>query len=150
MTTRPRLTRSIPFWALIAGSLGSAAAGAFLLFDKLGGMDARLTDGTATSNDVYVGQIWGVFGAVLIGAGLVGLALALTLGSLRAFVPRPTVEAEIAEVPASADEEDALTGPTGDGEAPTGPTDAASESTDTNGYGVDLGYSRPREDSPAR
>jgi len=86
MTTRPRLIRSIPFWVLLIGSLASAAAGAFLLLDKLGGMDARLTDGSATSNDVYVGQIWAILGAILVGAGLVGLALALTIGALRTFV----------------------------------------------------------------
>lgn len=107
---RPRLTRSIPFWVLIVGSLASAAAGAFLLIDKLGGMDARLTDGTATSNDVYVGQIWGVFGAVLIGAGIVGLILALTVASLRSFVAAPAAAQEVIEPPAfdDVDEADAV------------------------------------------
>ncbi|MFT4214562.1 MAG: dinucleotide-utilizing enzyme [Microbacterium sp.] len=80
-----RLSRSVPYWILVAGSAASIAGGAYLLVDKLGGMDTRLTDGSATSNDVYVGQIWAVFGAILVGAGLVGLALALTLGALRAF-----------------------------------------------------------------
>lgn len=92
MTTSPRLSRSIPFWLLIAGSLGSLAGGAYLLVDRLGGMDARLTDGTATTNDVYVGQVWAVFGAILIGAGILGLALALTVGALRSVVAgRPAV-----------------------------------------------------------
>lgn len=151
MATRPRLTRNIPFWALIAGSLASAAAGAYVLLDKLGGMDARLTDGTATSNDVYVGQIWGVFGAVLIGAGLVGLALALTVASLKAFAPHPATEAEIVEAPAFADDEvEAPVATTTPAATADDAHDDAPESTDTNGYGVDLGYSRPREDSPAR
>ena len=98
MTTSPRLSRSIPFWLLIAGSLGSLAGGAYLLVDRLGGMDARLTDGTATTNDVYVGQVWAVFGAILIGAGILGLALALTVGALRTVVAGRTVAAEAAPV----------------------------------------------------
>ena len=93
MTSSPRLSRSIPFWVLVAGSLGSLAGGAYLLVDRLGGMDARLTDGTATTNDVYVGQMWAVLGAVLIGTGLVGLALALTVGALRSLVsPAPLAD----------------------------------------------------------
>lgn len=87
MISRPRLTRSIPFWLLIAASLASLGAGAYLLLDRLGTMDARLTDGTATNSDVYVGQTWAVLGAVLVGAGVVGLALALTVGALRSLVP---------------------------------------------------------------
>jgi len=97
MHTRPRLTRSIPYGLLIAGSLASAAAGAALLVDKLGGMDVRLTDGTATGNDVYVGQIWAVFGAILVGAGVVGLLLAFTVGAVSALVP----SAAAVEPPAS-------------------------------------------------
>ena len=91
MTTSPRLTRSVPFWLLVAGSAGTLAAGAYLLIDRLGGMDARLTDGTATTNDVYVGQMWAVLGAVLVGAGAIGLALALTLGALRSLLHQRTV-----------------------------------------------------------
>ncbi|MFT3798842.1 dinucleotide-utilizing enzyme [Microbacterium sp.] len=95
--TTSRLSRSIPFWGLVAGSVASVAGGTSLIIDKLVGMDARLTDGSATTSDVYVGQIWGVFGAILIGAGLVGLALALTVGALRSLSPRP---AEVVEAPA--------------------------------------------------
>lgn len=98
MNTRPRLIRSLPFWALIVGSLAAALGGTYLLFDTLGGMDARLLDGSATTSDVYVGQIWAVLGTVLIGAGVIGLLLALTVASLRAFAPTtPVAEASTPE-----------------------------------------------------
>lgn len=89
MNTRPRLTRSIPFWLLVAGSLASAAAGSVVLIDKLTTMETALTAGTATGVEVYVGQIWAVLGAILVGVGAIGLLLAFTLGSLRAFAVTP-------------------------------------------------------------
>ncbi|SFI35349.1 MULTISPECIES: hypothetical protein [Microbacterium] len=92
MNPRPRLTRSIPFWLLVAGSLASVGVGSYVLTTNIGTMVTTLTDGTATGVEVYAGQVWGVLGAILIGVGLIGLALALTLGALRAFAPAPTVE----------------------------------------------------------
>ncbi|SBS73935.1 dinucleotide-utilizing enzyme [uncultured Microbacterium sp.] len=92
MNPRPRLTRSIPFWLLVAGSLASVGVGSYVLTNNIGTMVTTLTDGTATGVEVYAGQVWGVLGAILIGAGLIGLALALTLGALRAFAPAPAVE----------------------------------------------------------
>ncbi|MFI8632208.1 dinucleotide-utilizing enzyme [Microbacterium sp. NPDC077663] len=89
MNTRPRLTRSIPFWLLVAGSLASGAAGGVVLMDKLAKMETALTAGTATGVDVYVGQIWAVLGAILVGVGAIGLLLAFTLGALRAFAVTP-------------------------------------------------------------
>ena len=102
MNTRPRLTRSIPFWLLVAGSLASSAAGAVVLIDKLGTMETALTAGTATGVEVYVGQIWAVLGAILIGVGAIGLLLAFTLGSLRAFA---TPREQVAPVAESFDDE---------------------------------------------
>ncbi|HOQ21494.1 MAG TPA: dinucleotide-utilizing enzyme [Microbacterium sp.] len=81
-----RLSRSIPFWVLVGGSVVAIAGGAFLLISKLNTMATTLTDGTATGVEVYAGQIWAVSGAILAGAGFVGLALALTLGALRSVV----------------------------------------------------------------
>ena len=78
-----RLIRSLPFWVLVGGSVVAIAGGAFLLISKLNTMATTLTDGTATGVEVYAGQIWAVSGAILAGAGFVGLALALTLGALR-------------------------------------------------------------------
>lgn len=92
MNPRPRLTRSIPFWLLVAGSLASVGVGSYVLTNNIGTMVATLTDGTATGVEVYAGQVWGVLGAILIGAGLIGLALASALGALRAFAPAPAVE----------------------------------------------------------
>lgn len=92
MNPRPRLTRSIPFWLLVAGSLASVGVGSYVLTNNIGTMITTLTDGTATGVEVYAGQVWGVLGAILIGAGLIGLALALTLGALRAFAPAPAIE----------------------------------------------------------
>lgn len=92
MNTRPRLIRSIPFWLLIVGSLASAGYGAFLLIDKLAVMETALTEGTTTGIEIYVGQIWAVFGAILVGAGVLGLGLAATLGALRALTTPTIVE----------------------------------------------------------
>lgn len=95
-----RLSRSTPFWVLVGGSVAATAGGAYLLISKLSGMDAGLTDGTATTSDVYVGQIWAVVGAILVGAGLIGFALALTLGALRALAAPPVAAVEVIEPPA--------------------------------------------------
>lgn len=92
MNTRPRLIRSIPFWLLVVGSLASAGYGAFLLLDKLAVMETALTEGTTTGIEIYVGQIWAVFGAILVGAGVLGLGLAATLGALRSLTTPTVVE----------------------------------------------------------
>lgn len=95
-----RLSRSIPFWVLVGGSVVATAGGTFLLFSKLTSMTTTLTDGTATSADVYVGQIWAVAGAIIAGAGLIGLALALTLGALRSLAAPAADAIEVVEPPA--------------------------------------------------
>ena len=92
MTTRPRLTRSIPFWILLVGSVATSAFGAWLSVSTLGTMSVALTAGTATPVDVYVGQVWAIVGGILIATGIVGLALALVLAVLRSFVPVTDVE----------------------------------------------------------
>jgi len=92
MTVRPSLVRSIPFWILLVGSLAVGAYGAWLTVDTLGGMSTRITDGTASAVDVYVGQVWAIIGGILIATGVVGLALALVLAVIRSFVPVTDVE----------------------------------------------------------
>ncbi|WP_454119138.1 dinucleotide-utilizing enzyme [Microbacterium lacticum] len=87
-----RLIRSLPFWVLVGGSVVAIAGGAYLLISKLTTMATMLTDGTATGVEVYVGQIWAVLGAILVGVGLIGLALALTLGALGSFAKPAAVE----------------------------------------------------------
>ncbi|MBF4561043.1 dinucleotide-utilizing enzyme [Microbacterium sp. VKM Ac-2870] len=101
MTHTARLSRSIPFWVLVGGSVVAIGGGVYLLVNKLTIMADTLTDQTATGVEVYPGQIWAVFGALLIGAGLVGLALALTLGALSSLIgtkAQPAVVAEELEV----------------------------------------------------
>lgn len=112
-----RLSRSIPFWVLVGGSVVAIAGGAYLLFSKLSAMDAGLTAQTATTSDVYVGQIWAVSGAIILGAGLVGLALTLTLAALRSIVtPAAVATVEVVE-PAAWDEEVVVTAPEADAAA---------------------------------
>lgn len=92
MTTRPRLVRSIPFWGLVAVSLATAASGAVILTDKLGSMTTTLTDGSATGVDVYVGQSIATLGAILLGAGIVGVLLTLAVATAATLRPVPPVE----------------------------------------------------------
>ncbi|MGZ0067722.1 dinucleotide-utilizing enzyme [Microbacterium arborescens] len=82
MIVHPRIVRSIPFWILVAGSVAAIGGGTYVLVEKLSNMEATILDNTATGVDVYVGQIWGVFGGILLGAGVVGLALALATAAL--------------------------------------------------------------------
>mgnify|MGYP001091222464 CR=1 FL=1 len=102
MPNTARVIRSIPFWVLVGGSVVAIGGGVYLLVTKLTIMANTLTDGTATGVEVYAGQIWAVLGAILIGAGLVGLALSLTLGTLgtllRGASVAPAVVAEEIEV----------------------------------------------------
>ncbi|MDD7962455.1 dinucleotide-utilizing enzyme [Microbacterium thalli] len=88
MTVHPRLVRSVPFWLLIVGSVATIGGGVYVLVDKLTTMEAAILDGTATGVDVYVGQVWGVFGGILVGAGALGLALALAVAAVRAGLTR--------------------------------------------------------------
>ncbi|QIG40815.1 hypothetical protein G5T42_16150 [Microbacterium sp. 4R-513] len=92
MTARPSLVRSIPFWILLVGSLASTVVGIWLVVDRIGTMNATLTDGSATGVEVYGGQAWVTLGAALVGAGLVGFVAALFLGVLRSFVRPAAVE----------------------------------------------------------
>ncbi|MFE7844727.1 dinucleotide-utilizing enzyme [Microbacterium sp. NPDC057407] len=120
MPTRPRLVRSIPFWALVALSLATILTGAALLADKLGAMTTTLNDGTATGVDVYVGQSLAGLGATLLGAGVVGLLLALGIAAVSTLRPHPPavvvepvdgspVEDDAAAAPSAAQEDDAPT-----------------------------------------
>lgn len=95
-----RLSRSIPFWVLVGGSAVATIGGVYLLISKLGAMDSALTDNTATTSDVYVGQIWAVAGAILAGIGLIGLALALAVGALSSIARRSGDVVEVVEPPA--------------------------------------------------
>lgn len=81
------LTRSISYWLLLVLSLASAAVGGWLIADNAGIMTAKLLDGTATGVEVYVGQPMIVVGAVLVGAGVIGVLLTLALAAAKSLVP---------------------------------------------------------------
>jgi hypothetical protein len=100
------LNRSISFWILLAVSIALIASGALVVLDHLGTMTATLKDGSATGLEVYAGQSWIVIGAALIGAGALGVLLALALavvaGLLRApDGATPATAPEITEDPAA-------------------------------------------------
>ncbi|MCL3819378.1 hypothetical protein [Aeromicrobium wangtongii] len=94
MKTPTRLTRSVPFWALIAGSLAAVGIGAWIAVSHIDTMTKTITDGSATGVDVYAGHAWAVLGAVVLGAGLVGLVLALSLSAARVLIPAATAVVE--------------------------------------------------------
>ena len=107
MSTRPRLIRSIPFWGLVVVSLATVAGGWFITTDKIASMTTTLTDGTATGVDVYVGQSLAQLGGILIGAGIVGILLALGIAALSTL--RPHAPVEVVE-PIAGDAEADMTG----------------------------------------
>lgn len=83
------LSRRVSFWILVGGSLATALVGAWIVADRLAVMTATLTDGSATGIDVYVGQSLVVVGAALLAAGILGLVVALALGTVRSLVSAP-------------------------------------------------------------
>jgi len=109
MTTRPSLVRSIPFWILLAGSLGTAGYGASMVTGTLDSMTTTLLDGTATGVDVYVGQSTAIIGAVLVGAGVIGVLLTLAVAAVATLRPYPAPEIVEAVDPAADSEENDLT-----------------------------------------
>lgn len=81
------LTRSIGFWLLLVLSLATAGVGGWLVTGQVGSMTSTLLDNTATGVDVYVGQSLVVVGAVLLGAGIIGILLAVALTAVQALLP---------------------------------------------------------------
>ncbi|MCI1020475.1 hypothetical protein HWD99_17750 [Microbacterium sp. C5A9] len=84
------LTRSIGFWLLLVLSLASAGVGGWLIAGQVGTMTSTLLDGTATGIEVYVGQSLVVVGAALLGAGVLGILLAVALTAVQALMPSAT------------------------------------------------------------
>jgi hypothetical protein len=91
-TARPTLTRSIPFWALVVLSIAAVAFGAWFSLSQISTMTAGITDQTATAAGVYGAQSLVILGAAVLGAGLIGILLALTIAALRAFVPTQSLD----------------------------------------------------------
>ncbi|WP_200946589.1 hypothetical protein [Microbacterium sp. Root553] len=100
------LTRSIGFWLLLVLSLASAAVGGWIIAGQLGTMTSTLLAGTATGIEVYVGQSLVVVGAALLGAGVIGLLIAVALVAVQALLPTPApVVVEPIDWTADADDE---------------------------------------------
>lgn len=100
------LTRSIGFWLLLVLSLASAAVGGWIIAGQLGTMTSTLLDGTATGIEVYVGQSLVVVGTALLGAGVIGLLIAVALVAVQALLPTPApVVVEPIDWTADADDE---------------------------------------------
>ncbi|WP_217184173.1 hypothetical protein [Streptomyces sp. AC495_CC817] len=99
---RTTLTRSTGFWLLVILSLASAGVGGWLISGQLGTMTTTLLAGTATGVEVYVGQSLVVVGSALLGAGLLGLLIALALSAARSLVPSAAPSPAQEDEPASA------------------------------------------------
>jgi|GEM_PF-547469 len=99
------LNRSLPFWILLAASAGLVAAGIVTVLDHLGTMTATLKDGSATGLEVYAGQSWIVIGAALLGAGALGILLALALVVISALLGAATAAPAVV-APLASDDED--------------------------------------------
>lgn len=84
------LTRSIGFWLLLVLALASTAVGGWLVSGQIGTMTTTLLDGTATGIEVYVGQSLVVVGAALLGAGVLGILLAVALVAVQSLIPAAT------------------------------------------------------------
>jgi len=106
MPRSPRLIASAPYWALVLGSLAAVVAGAALSLPALDTMTSTLVDGSATGVEVYSGQAVITLGAPILGAGLVGLALAAALAAARTLTARPAPDPQDspAESPEPGDE----------------------------------------------
>lgn len=126
------LTRSVPYWLLLALSVIAIGVGGWLTWDKTDTMQTTLLDGTATNVEVYVGQAWVTAGSALLAAGAVGLFLALALGAVRAVLPKPAVEVvEAISWTSSDDEADPVSEAQTDDAAGNGYDSDFSDSADT-------------------
>lgn len=140
------LTRSIPYWLLLALSVASAAVGGWLVWDNATTMQTTLLDGTATNVEVYVGQAWITAGAAILGAGVLGVLLALVLAAAKSLIPAAPVVVEPIdwtaddEAPAS---DDAMEPAPDAAEAPTDGDDAPEDgSEDQNGSSGSIATAR--------
>ncbi|CAD5139444.1 conserved protein of unknown function [Microbacterium sp. Nx66] len=119
------LTRSAGFWLLIVVSLAAVGVGGWMIAGQVGTMTTTLMDGTATGVEVYVGQSLVVVGAVVLGAGLVGLLLSLGLVAARTLVATPVTAAPIVEQEASIIQDETAETVSDPREEPALPTAAA-------------------------
>lgn len=93
MPSRPSLVRSIPFWVLLIASLALTVAGAWLVVDRVGRIQSGVVAQTAEGAiEVYAGPSIAIAGAVILGAGLVGLLLTLAVAAASTLRPHAVVE----------------------------------------------------------
>lgn len=88
-TSSRTVARTVWFWLLLTLSLAAAAVGGWLISGQVSTMTATLLDGTATGVEVYVGQSLIVVGAAVLGAGVLGILIAVALLAAQALVPAP-------------------------------------------------------------
>ena len=120
------LTRSIGFWLLLVLSLASAGVGGWLVAGQVGTMTSTLLDGTATGIEVYVGQSLVVVGAALLGAGVIGLLIAIALTAVQALMPAAApVVVEPIDWTSEEDADDAIEPSADDNPTPASPDDEA-------------------------
>lgn len=98
MPTRPTLVRSIPFWVLFVGSLALTGFGAWMVFDRLVGFENGVREGAADqaaqldlSISTYTVGPAATAGAVILGAGVIGLLLTAAVAAIASVLPRPAV-----------------------------------------------------------
>jgi len=126
MSHRPHLVRNIPFWGIVVVSVATASAGALIVSDTLGSMTATLMNNTATGVDVYVGQSLAVLGAILLGAGILGVVLALTVAAIASLRPtHPTEGVESIDAVATDRDLDVAANPGAPAPVELAPADAA-------------------------
>ncbi|KJL19005.1 hypothetical protein RL72_03478 [Microbacterium azadirachtae] len=133
------MNRSIPFWILLAASVALVVSGALVVLDHLGTMTTTLKNGSATGLEVYAGQSWIVIGAALLGAGVLGVLLALALLVVSGLVAPAALErVETGPAITEAPEED------GESEAPVSedaPSQEVSSADATNDQSAQNGSS---------
>lgn len=133
------MNRSIPFWILLAASVALVVSGALVVLDHLGTMTTTLKNGSATGLEVYAGQSWIVIGAALLGAGVLGVLLALALLVVSGLVAPAALErVESGPAITEAPEED------GESEAPVSedaPSQEVSSADATNDQSAQNGSS---------
>ncbi|MCC2029867.1 hypothetical protein KEC56_10125 [Microbacterium sp. YMB-B2] len=136
----------MPYWLLLALSVASATVGGWLVWDNATTMQTTLLDGTATNVEVYVGQAWITAGAAILGAGVLGVLLALVLAAAKSLIPAAPVVVEPIdwtaddEAPAS---DDAMEPAPDAAEAPTDGDDAPEDgSEDQNGSSGSIATAR--------
>jgi hypothetical protein len=95
----PSALKSAPFWILLVASVGVAAYGVQAATRRIAAMEAGLTDGSATTAQVYGGQSWVVLESILAGAGIVGVLIAFAVWALG---PRAVAAAPVEPAQASA------------------------------------------------